>query len=81
MVRINKAYMIKNKSNNKRISIRKIAALYDGRSQSCSKCKKKVFFCLSTGQFDICRERFIEGFIKGVKYWKEQIKNHKEIDN
>lgn len=65
-------------------SITKIAKKADNNSRACGKCPfqyrlsyniKGVTVC------DICRKAFIEGFIKGVKHIKNEIKKqHAEID-
>ena len=64
---------MKKKTNYNRLSINKIAHIYNGRSRACAKCPVANRNCrLATfnGETicDICSKSFVEGFTKGVKY-------------
>ena len=68
---------MKKKINNKRLSINKIAHIYNRRSRACAKCPVANRNCrLATfnGETicDICSKSFVEGFTKGVKFQKHR---------
>lgn len=73
-----------NNNNKRKLSIHKIANLYNSRSRACEKCPfryqlqyniKGVTVC------NICSSAFVEGFIKGTKYIKNEIKKQRvEVD-
>lgn len=70
------------KVNNKRLSINKIAHIYNGRSRACVKCSFNLQNQYHYIGFrkevleDICKhcnKSFVEGFIKGAKYERKRI--------
>lgn len=58
-------------------SIKHEAKMVNGRSRQCEKCPfgdRRCTFELHR----VCSDNFIEGFIKGVKFFKKKMKEQKQ---
>ena len=57
------------------IGVTKAAKMANGRSQACATCPVKRTRMVCPTEFQqVCSDAFVEGFKKGVKWAKKQIK-------